>query len=93
MDTQLEPVESHRSGFAISSGRASLRGIPRFAPRACRTRQPRESDRRVGSLGRISVEVDSGGRTFEWLYDADGAHFARIDRFGNLFLPEREQPK
>jgi RHS repeat-associated protein len=50
-------------------------------------------ERRVDSLGRMSIEVDSGGRTLEWLYDADGAHFARIDRFGNLFLPEREQPK
>jgi RHS repeat-associated protein len=50
-------------------------------------------ERRVDALGRMSVEVDSGGRTLQWLYDADGAHFARIDRFGNLFPPEREMPK
>jgi RHS repeat-associated protein len=50
-------------------------------------------ERRVDALGRMSVEVDSGGRTLQWLYDADGAHFARIDRFGNLFPPEREMPR
>src|SRR5947209_11633850 len=43
--------------------------------------------------GRMSLEVDSGGREMRWLYDADGAHFARLDRFGNLYPPEVVQPK
>jgi RHS repeat-associated protein len=49
--------------------------------------------RQLDAEGRLVSEVDSGGRTMRWLYDADGAHFARVDRFGNLFPPELEQPK
>jgi hypothetical protein len=28
----------------------------------------------------MSLEVDSGGRELRWLYDGDGAHYARVDR-------------
>lgn len=52
-----------------------------------------ERTRSLDDAGRMWLEADSGGRTLEWLYDANGAHFARLDRFGNLFPPEVEQPK
>ena len=48
--------------------------------------------RHLDELGRMAREVDSGGREIRWLYDPDGAHYARADRFGHLFLPERDQP-
>jgi RHS repeat-associated protein len=38
--------------------------------------------------GRMAREIDSGGRLVEWLYDEDGAHYARRDRFANLLPPE-----
>jgi RHS repeat-associated protein len=40
--------------------------------------------------GRMAREVDSGGREILWLYDEDGAHYARQDRFGTLLAPEVE---
>lgn len=43
--------------------------------------------------GKIVREVDAGGRAIAWLYDGDGAHYARADRFGNLFPPEEEMPR
>jgi RHS repeat-associated protein len=43
--------------------------------------------------GRVAREIDAGGRELRWLYDADGAHFARKDRFGYLYLPELEEPR
>jgi RHS repeat-associated protein len=49
--------------------------------------------RELDGEGRLAVEIDSGGRETRWLYDSDGAHYARIDRFGNLFPPEIELPK
>jgi RHS repeat-associated protein len=51
-----------------------------------------EEKRRLDEHGRIVSEVDSGGRELCWLYDENGAHHARVDRFGNLFLPEEEEP-
>ena len=42
--------------------------------------------------GRMALETDPAGRTMRWLYDSDGAHYARADRFGNLFPPEVEMP-
>lgn len=42
--------------------------------------------------GRMIVETDSGGRKTYWLYDANGAHYARRNRFGHLLPPEAEQP-
>ncbi len=38
--------------------------------------------------GRILCEIDAAGRVISFLYDHDGAHFARLDRFGNLHPPE-----
>jgi RHS repeat-associated protein len=43
--------------------------------------------------GRVSREIDPGGRELKWLYDADGAHYARVDRFGYVYPPELEMPK
>lgn len=43
--------------------------------------------------GRVIRELDSGGRAIQWLYDADGAHVARVDRFGRVFPTEIELPK
>jgi RHS repeat-associated protein len=43
--------------------------------------------------GRLGREVDSGGRVLRWLYDSNGAHVARVDRFGNVFPPESEMPR
>ncbi len=43
--------------------------------------------------GRLAREVDSGGRELRWLYDVSDAHYARVDRFGNLFPPELEMPR
>lgn len=42
---------------------------------------------------RIVCEVDSGGRELRWIYDADGCHFARIDRFGYVYPPETEMAR
>jgi RHS repeat-associated protein len=42
--------------------------------------------------GRLAREIDSGGRVVRWLYDDDGAHYARVDRFGNLLPPEAQGP-
>lgn len=42
--------------------------------------------------GRVVREIDSGGRVTELLYDSDGAHYARQDRFGNLSPPQIELP-
>jgi RHS repeat-associated protein len=52
-----------------------------------------ETIRERDSDGKLVREVDSGGRELRWLYDADGAHHARVDRFGNAFPPEVEMPK
>ncbi|NJK31237.1 MAG: hypothetical protein HC927_01820, partial [Deltaproteobacteria bacterium] len=49
----------------------------------------RERDER----GRVIREIDAGGRELRWLYDGDGAHHARVDRFGYVYPPEREMPK
>ena len=40
----------------------------------------------------MAIEIDPAGREMRWLYDPDGAHYARADRFGNLFPPELEMP-
>jgi RHS repeat-associated protein len=50
-------------------------------------------ERRVDESGRIVTEVDSGGRTLEWMYDNDGCHYGRLDEYGNLYPPESVQPK
>ncbi len=42
--------------------------------------------------GKLAREVDSGGRELRWLYDANEAHVARVDRFGNVFPPEVDLP-
>jgi RHS repeat-associated protein len=42
--------------------------------------------------GKVLCEVDSGGREICWLYDGSGAHYARVDQFGNLFPPEVDEP-
>lgn len=42
---------------------------------------------------RIVREVDAGGRELRWIYDDQGAHWARKDRFGYAYLPEIEQPR
>jgi YD repeat-containing protein len=44
--------------------------------------------RELDGSGKVVREVDSGGRSIRWLYDENGAHYARIDRFGNVFPPE-----
>lgn len=51
-----------------------------------------EERRTLDEQGRIVLEVDAGGRPLVWLYDENGAHYGRLDRFGNLLLPEEEQP-
>ena len=56
-------------------------------PQGGRTRRERDAE------GRILREIDPGGRVLEWLYDAEGAHYARRDRFGHLYPPELEMPK
>lgn len=43
--------------------------------------------------GRLVKEIDPGGRELKWLYDADGAHYARVDRFGYVYPPESEMPR
>lgn len=43
--------------------------------------------------GRILREIDAGGRELKLLYDANGNHFARQDRFGHLYLPEVLEPR
>jgi RHS repeat-associated protein len=43
--------------------------------------------------GRVVREIDSGGRAMRWLYDAEGAHHARVDDYGHLFPPELERPR
>lgn len=40
--------------------------------------------------GKTIREIDSGGRTLRWLYDAEGAHCARVDDYGHMFPPELE---
>ncbi|WP_169791310.1 RHS repeat-associated core domain-containing protein [Sandaracinus amylolyticus] len=42
--------------------------------------------------GRVVAEIDSGGREMKLLYDEDDAHYARMDRFGNLYPPQVDQP-
>src|SRR5262249_42867424 len=44
------------------------------------------------SQGRMAREIDSGGREVRWVYDAEGMHWARVDRFGNVFPPELQMP-
>jgi YD repeat-containing protein len=51
-----------------------------------------EELRRLDERGRISVDVDSGGRERRWLYDENGFHYARVDRFGHVFPPESQAP-
>ncbi|HYO94267.1 MAG TPA: DUF6531 domain-containing protein [Polyangiaceae bacterium] len=51
-----------------------------------------EKLRELDSEGKLVLETDSGGRTLRWLYDSDGAHYARVDRFSHLFPPEAELP-
>ena len=52
-----------------------------------------EELRELDGEGKVVREVDAGGRALEWLYDGNGAHVARVDRFGNVFPPELELPK
>lgn len=52
-----------------------------------------EKIRERDAEGRILREIDAGGRALQWLYDADGNHFARKDRFGYLYLPEFKEPR
>jgi len=49
--------------------------------------------RRLDHLGRMASETDAGGREIRWLYDANGAHIGREDRFGHRYAPERDQPR
>ena len=46
----------------------------------------------VAPRGVSLTKTDSGGRTLRWLYDSNGAHHARVDRFGHVFPPETELP-
>lgn len=48
--------------------------------------------RELDGEGRISREIDSGGRELEWLYDESGVHHARRDRFGYVYPPHSEMP-
>ena len=41
----------------------------------------------VDRRGLVVREIDSGGRATEWLYDIDGYHLGRRDRWGNLLPP------
>ncbi len=43
--------------------------------------------------GRILAEIDPGGRELSFVYDADGANVARVDRFGYVHPPEAEAPR
>ncbi len=43
--------------------------------------------------GSVVTEVDSGGRLTHWLYDANGGHTGRVDRFLHWFPPEEDLPK
>jgi len=52
-----------------------------------------ETKRVRDAEGKIVREVDSGGRALRWRYDANGAHDARVDRFGHEHPPEREQAR
>ena len=45
-----------------------------------------------GRDGSVLFEIDSGDRWVWWNYDANGAHVSRMDRFGNTFGTEDEQP-
>ena len=43
--------------------------------------------------GKIVREVDVAGRELRWLYDAEGAHYGRVDRFGYVHPPETQVPR
>lgn len=47
----------------------------------------------LGPYGYITDEIDSGGRTLRWLYDARDGNFGRLDRFGNLWPAKDQLPK
>jgi RHS repeat-associated protein len=40
------------------------------------------------ATGRVVREVDSGGRSTEWLYGGTGDHYARRNQYGQLLPPE-----
>ena len=42
--------------------------------------------------GRVEVEIDGAGRQMRWLYDSNGAHYARLDDFGHLLPTALEAP-
>jgi RHS repeat-associated protein len=48
--------------------------------------------RELDGEGRMAREVDSGGRELHWLYDENGVHYARRDRFGYVYPPASEMP-
>jgi RHS repeat-associated protein len=48
--------------------------------------------RELDGEGRMAREVDSGGRELHWLYDENGVHYARRDRFGYAYPPASEMP-
>ncbi|MFZ5891773.1 MAG: RHS repeat-associated core domain-containing protein [Myxococcota bacterium] len=43
--------------------------------------------------GRIRYEVNAAGEKIGFRYDRDGAHTARVDRFGHVFPPQLELPQ
>ncbi len=42
--------------------------------------------------GRVEVEIDGAGRQMRWLYDENGAHYARMDDFGHMLPTAVEAP-
>lgn len=42
--------------------------------------------------GRVEVEIDGAGRQMRWLYDSNGAHYARMDDFGHLLPTAVDAP-
>jgi RHS repeat-associated protein len=50
----------------------------------------KKSSHKLDDQGRVTRKVDAGGHVIRWLYDGDGAHFARVDELGRLLPPELE---
>jgi RHS repeat-associated protein len=42
--------------------------------------------------GRIARQIMPGGKTYEWLYNAEGKHIGRLDPFGYRCPPEDAEP-
>jgi RHS repeat-associated protein len=48
----------------------------------------KQTSSELDDRGRVTRKVDASGRAIRWLYDDDGAHYARVGEFGRLLPPE-----